>query len=61
MYVAQRTIKIGEEITVDYGEQFTRGVKCLCKEDGCKGWISGPIETGVKDHTKSNTTCLNFF
>jgi SET domain-containing protein len=41
---ALRTIRPGDELTIDYAWPATAAIPCLCKAEGCRGWIVDPGE-----------------
>ncbi len=39
-FYAKRNIKVGEELTADYGEtQHEEQLKCRCGAENCRGWL----------------------
>jgi len=36
---AMRTIRAGEELTIDYAWQADAAIPCLCSATNCRGWI----------------------
>jgi hypothetical protein len=48
---ALRTIRPGEELTIDYAWPADVAIRCLCKAPKCRGWIVDPEELPlVKKH-----------
>jgi SET domain-containing protein len=37
--LALRTIRVGEELTIDYAWKAEAAIPCLCAADNCRGWI----------------------
>lgn len=41
---AIRTIRPGEELTIDYAWEAGAAIPCLCAAESCRGWIVDPDE-----------------
>ena len=37
--IANRNVRTGEELTIDYGWPKEEAVPCLCGSKGCRGWV----------------------
>jgi len=49
---ALRTIRVGEELSIDYAWPADAAIPCLCQADGCRGWIVDPDEVHLLAHKR---------
>jgi SET domain-containing protein len=42
IFISNQDILQGEELTLDYGPTFEKGIECYCGCNNCTGWISAP-------------------
>jgi hypothetical protein len=53
---ALRTIRPGEELSIDYAWPADAAIPCLCRADGCRGWIVDPGEVHLLRHKRRKTS-----